>query len=218
VVGRFPRISSFLQIGQFDRQGKKMNNSMMLKLLFCLVIIPTRSGCCGNEPDMFSVDDTDAGTDSDTTDTVDTVDTADTLDTDSGDTDADADTDTDADADTDNDADSDADTDTDTDTDFDVCPWICVGNIGKSPCAPEWIYTDDSNPPDYVHNWRYDSFCPINNICCQPIEDTGPGAFTEWCRDLSDDLEPVDCKPFENCTTALYPAYCWEGFNICCER
>jgi hypothetical protein len=216
VVGRFPRFSSFLQIGQSDRQGQKMNNSMMLKLLFCLVIIPTRSGCSGNEPAMFSVDDdtdTDTGT---ATDTADTVDTADTLDTDSGDTDADADAD--ADTDTDTDADTDTDTDTDADTDFDFCPWTCVGNIGDSPCDPGWIYIDDDYPPDFVHNWRYDSFCPINNICCQPIDATEPGAFTEYCKHLGEAGQPVGCGTFETCTTALYPAYCWTGFNICCEK
>lgn len=152
-------------------------------------------------PDVDQVDDNNDHSSEDTGDTADT--------------DADADTDTDTDTDSDADTDTDTDSDTDTDTDVDACPWTCIENTGDSEslCDTDWFYIDDDTPPDFVHNWRYDEFCPIHHNCCQPIEATDQGAFTEHCMYL----DIAQCTASE-CTTALYPAYCWTGVNLCCEK
>ena len=178
----------------------------MLKPLYLALLACSCSMIVGAElPDVDQVDDNDNSSE-------DTADTADT--------DADSDTDTDTDTDSDADTDTDTDSDTDTDTDSDVCPWTCVKNVGDNACDPDWIYTDADHPPDTIHNWRYDSFCPIGHICCQPIESTEPGAFTDYCLDLIDVVPPVECKNrvLTNPCPNPYPAFCWTSVNRCCEK
>ncbi len=110
------------------------------------------------------------------------------------------------------DTDTDTDTDTwsdDTDTDnIESCPWICRPKRlnDQAACDPWWESVDIE--PDWVHNWRFDDFCPGGELCCQPTHSTDKGAFTQYCKDL---LYPMltECKN-------PYPAYCWSVGNICC--
>lgn len=109
------------------------------------------------------------------------------------------------------DTDTDTDPDTDTDTDPDIvesCPWICrPKRLGdQAACDPWWESVDVE--PDWVHNWRFDEFCPGGELCCQPTHATGAGAFYEYCKDLNYPMTTKCKNP--------YPAYCWSVGNICC--
>lgn len=166
-------------------------------------------GGTDTDEDTESSSDTDTATDTETDTESDTgIDTDTETGTDTGD---DSDTDSETESETETDIDTDTDTDTDSETDT-MCPWDCK-NIDEADnsweiCDPDVLTTET---PVSVQNHNF-GCSDDDDLCCQPIGATEPGAINELC--------PFECVIEINCRDDIhhYEFYCKRSNTLCCER